>query len=279
MSKVKIMPVRKRITPKYPDQYSTQLNHLLLANKPVRWNAAPVAGTVLSAVVMLGLAGCNYIGTTTTGNDYGTPTSGVPAPPPIIPFFEHGDGIGVYGCVAVAAPVFLSEDDAFAVIKDEFEKLNLTVRQSGFTITNIQIPKFNPYYSADNNNNSMQTKEGTLVFDFAVENRNIVMEFISNDDMRSWEFVEPDTDGNTIWSSVSNYNYKEAARTLNTSLNHTSYDTVHGVFYDPAESVVSKDDQKKTYEQLEEEARQRAFDALREQVRDFLAWLSAQGII
>jgi len=285
---MKITPVKKQLAPKYPDQYSVQLDHLLLENRPLRWYATPVAGAVLSAVVMLGLAGCSN-GTTTTEDPTPLPapgtetaTMGGVAPPFFFktPLFEHGDGIGVYGCDAVTAPIFLSEDDAFAIIKDEFEKLSLAVQQDDGTVTNVRIPKPGTRYSPDSNNSRMQTKKGTLEFDFAVQGRSIVMEYVSYDDMRTWGFDGPTT--------VSRYEYKEAARTLNTSLNRSYYEGVHGVFYDPAEYPAESIDKgnasradgwEKTRAQLEEEARQRASDELRAQVKDFIEWLSAQGII
>jgi len=208
------------------------------------------------------------------------------APPPIFgtPFFEHGNGVGTYGCQAVAAPVFLSEDDAFAIIKDEFKKSGLVVRQNGGTIENIQIPKPNPYYSPRDNDSRMQTVKGRLDFDFTVQGRNIVMEYVSTDDMRMWESAGPDENGIMRVSTVSRYDYKEAARTLNDGLNRSDHGNVHGVFYDPVERVdmmsVSKaDDWKKARARLEKEARQRASAELREQVKDFIEWLSAQGII
>jgi hypothetical protein len=285
MKKAKITPVRKKRPPKYPDLYSTQLNHLLLANRPLRWKAAPVAGTVLSAVVMLGLAGCSdpYKDTATMG-----PPMPMSDPPPAAglktPLFEHGIGVGVFGCVSVAAPIYLSEDDAFAVIKDEFERMNLTVVQGGCMVENIQIPKINPYFSLDGEENKIQTQNGSFEFDFAVMESPVVMEYVSINDMRMWESVEPDENGETWVSSILSYNYKEAAQVLNTSLNETSSETVHGVFYDPAEwadldGIPEDDDWEETFSKLAGEARQRAADILREQVKDFLEWLSAQGVI
>ncbi|MCL1895797.1 MAG: hypothetical protein FWG03_04545 [Clostridiales bacterium] len=282
MDKAKTTPVRKRTAPKYPDQYSIKLDRLLLQNRPLRWSASPVAGTVLSAVVMLGLSGC---GGTGKGFVEETVTGGEPLPVPYItsPFFEHGAGIGAYGCVSVAAPVFLSEDDAYAIIKDEFEKRNLTVLKGGGSIQNIEIPKISPYYTGIDTK-SGETQIGVLEFDFQVKDKNIQMEYVSMDDMRSWESVEPDENGEIVMSSVSSYNLKGAAQTLNKSLNDRYSETAYGTFYDPAEMVdtlaIPEDsDWEEAFGQLEEEARQKSADALRMQVTDFLGWLSAEGII
>ena len=257
MKKIKITPVKKKTAPQYPNQYSVDLNHLLLANKPLRWNAAPVAGTVLSAVIMLGLAGCS------AASEHELVSMGTTAPPLYTPFFEHGKGTGVYGCVSVNAPMFLSEDDAFAIIKDEFAKSGLTVEKGGGTAPNITLPNIvDTIYDS-----KTETHTGTLDFDFSVEGSNIVMEYVSSDDLDAW------TDQNFA-TSVSTKDYKEAAKILNESLNNAYLGSVHGVFYDPAETP--------QYHYSEEDKaadREASANALREQVKDFLAWLSAQGII
>jgi len=279
MAKSKVCPVRRQVVPHYPDQYSTQLNHLLLENKPLRWRAVPVTGVVLSAVVMLGLAGCGAV-TLGSPNLLPTPdniTMGEVASPPIYgtPFFEHGEGIGVYGCMAVAAPIFLSEADAFAIIRDEFQKLNLTVVQSDATVT-TRIPMVD----TNGSDQPINTQEGQLVFDFAVQGTTIAMEYVSHDDLQAWESTPSQ-------SSVSTYPYKEAARALNNSLNDTDLPNKHGVFYTPAVqadyselyTITDPDAWEAASEQLTLETQQRTEEALRAQVQDFIAWLSAQGVI
>ena len=289
MSNIKITPCRKRMSPGYPDQYSVQLAPLLLGNRPLRWNAVPVAGMVLSAVVMLGLAGCKDVprgDSAPVAVADSTPTPApvatanlTPTPAPVseTPLFEHGEGIGVYGCVAVSAPVFLSEDDAFAVIKDEFEKRNLSVREGGGTVENIQIPMVDLNGSTGGKNSGVSTQTGDLSFDFVVQDRNIAMEFVSYEDMHDWR-VKKST------FTVSIYDYKTTAQALNASLNDASLGNTHVVFYDPVETInmrqVNKaDDWDSAYAQLEAEGVLRASDVLREQVRDFIDWLAAQGII
>jgi len=275
-----VKPVKKIAAPKYPDQYSVELDRLLLANRPLRWSAAPAVCTALSAVVMLSFTSC------------GKPTMGEPAPPvdttifsdddyvtmgetvayKFTPLFEHGAGIGVFGCVSVSAPVFLSEDDAFAIIKDEFSKLNLNVTRDVGRIDNMLIPKLDIY----DRNKEIETQIGSLEFDFRVENKDIVMEFVSSEDVKAWH-----VDGDYM-SSVFEENYKEAARVLNDSLNNRYDGIVHGIFYEPGEKIQYSQDlfsKIKSEKKLMEEARERANAELREQVRDFIAWLSAQGVI
>ncbi|MCL2672250.1 MAG: hypothetical protein FWF10_09500 [Clostridiales bacterium] len=240
-------------------------------NKPLRWQAVPIAETVLSAVVMLGLAGCVRLGAE-TGNTP-APTMREPLPPLLeVPLFEHGNGVGVYGCVSVTAPIFLSEDDAFAIIRDEFANLELKVTPGEVKLTNIQIPKtdLSPGWDAEAQE---QTQIGNFVFDFIVEGRNIAIEFVSGMDVYEWR-------GSEIHSTVVVYNCIEAAETLNISLNALEKEYIHAVLYDPVEPFEGRwwapDEETR---QLIDEAYARAAELLREQVKDFIAWLFAQGII
>jgi len=275
----KITPVKKTAAPKYPDQYAVELDKLLLAHKPLRWSAVSVAGTVLSAVVMMGLAGCSDFGTVTMGDPVPQPYYTEPSSsdddlftlgevaPVRTPLFEHGEGIGMYGCLMVNAPVFVSEDDAFAIIRDEFAKENMKVERGGGQAENIPIPEMHANYDAQIN-----VRPGALEFDFAVRDRNIVMEYVSSDDIKAW--IVPDEEGQVGWSSVAAEPYKEAARVLNDGLNDQYYGGVHGVFYDPGEAYEHGDD-----ESEQKAAQERSADALRAQVKDFIEWLAAQGVI
>ncbi|MCL2757621.1 MAG: hypothetical protein FWD43_06045 [Coriobacteriia bacterium] len=283
MDELKITPVAKQVIPRYPDQYSTQLDSLLLENKPLRWMKAPVTGAVLTAVVALGLAGCSpSVGATTMGDPQPLPTTLTDTPhvlPNIpvdgsiqTPFFEHGRGIGSYGCVSITAPVFLSEADAYSIISTEFKRLDLTVQRGGPTVVDIQVPAVDPSYPGG----SVGTTNGDLVFDFSVKDKNIVMEYVSYQDMEMWE-------AHGSYSTVYRYDYIEAAKTLNDSLNASYPQNIHGVFYEPAELGFKINDSETPEREIimysSEETRQRAQDELRAQVKDFIEWLIAQGVI
>lgn len=290
-----IKPVKKITPPRYPDQYTVDLDQLLLSNVPLRWRAAPLAGTVLSAVVLLGLSSCSGSGGRTPGSgDVPSPLSSyeipedspepseeyvtmgetmpIQAQPPV---FEHGEGIGVYGCVAVNAPVFLSEDDAYAIIRDEFERVNLSVSMGSGRAIDVQLPLVNQ-------NDGMITgaQTGDLCFDFSVfkqeTDQDIVLEFISRDDIRKW------ADNGELQSSVEIIPFLESAKVLRDGLADRSLNKKCGVFYDPSECVTvdhNWENWSESFSQAEAEAKERAAEALRSQVRDFIDWLAAQGII
>src|SRR5262245_60227235 len=55
----------------------------------------------------------------------GAGQEGVKQPAPLTRVFEHGEGRGAFGCVAVAPPAFLTEADARQVILEEFAKVGV----------------------------------------------------------------------------------------------------------------------------------------------------------
>ncbi len=40
----------------------------------------------------------------------------------VAPIFEHGEGRGATGCVVISPPVFLSEEEALQIVKEELAK-------------------------------------------------------------------------------------------------------------------------------------------------------------
>ena len=270
---MKLTPIAKYAPPRYPDKYAPHLDSLLRSHVPLRWRSSPLAGTVLSAVIMLGLSSCAE-----APGDY--VTMGVPLPTPTdmpraaTPIFEHGMGVGTFGCVSVAAPVFLSEADAYAIISDEFAKIGFTVEQGGGTVENVQLPVTSAYQEL-NGQYEMKTENGSLDFDFHINGMKI--EYISSADFQRWTNEEAylASDGTMMMASVSTENYLETAKTLNDSLNAMDLGQVHGVFYEPAEYYEWREDD----EQAKQEAAERAQEQLRAQVKDFIEWLAAQGVI
>ena len=47
----------------------------------------------------------------------------------VAPIFEHGTGRGADGCVVVSPPVFLSEEEAVQVIREELAKQGIKLKE------------------------------------------------------------------------------------------------------------------------------------------------------
>jgi len=286
-----VKPVENTPAPGYPDKYAEESRQALAVARPRRWVAAPVAAG-LAVTVALGLSGCDYatagvppIPMPETSVDY--TTLGVPAIVPTqaepnastqsytlnetrpipagtaIPLFEYGEGTGAFGCVSIAAPVFMSEEEAFAILSAAFAKAGLELDQSAQTLKRANIPVTNVNYE-----DIKRTKRGDLEPDGQLTG--LPVEFVSKQDVSAWE-------GNTgTHSSVSLYAFKQTAKLL------AKKNPGLVVFYDPVTYWDIAQGQGNhtgefTYEKTEQDARAESEKLLRQQVSAFLQWLETEG--
>jgi hypothetical protein len=128
------------------------------------------------------------------------------------------------------------------------------------------------------------TIQGSVLLNGTDPQRHISYKFVSRKDFVSWENKNPG-----CFSTVSDYDIKSAAATLQKGLDQACSEDAIAVFYDP---VVSSDEIKflpilddpaaysrkgpKDSKQTEHE---KAQSELRSHVQDFIRWLKAQGII
>ena len=250
---LKILPVLTKKAPKYPDKYSVALDKMLLDNTPTRWNTPlvkSITGTALSFSIMATLAGC------------------VPKEK-VAPLFEHGDGVGTIGCMSVAAVLFLSEADALQIITDEFAKHGLTATESGRVIDNISLPVIDTKRNRLSEEQHTANSFGSLSLDLDLVGTNVVMEFISLEDYQAF----PKRANVPSGLSITSYKIKPAADQLVTAFKDLdNTDTTYATFYDPVYDRYS-------YTTPLPSTDTTSAELLREQVRDFIEWLAAQGVI
>ena len=140
---MKVTPVVYYKKPGYPTGADMKSRPELLKKVPHRWSGN---GVVLTALGMsLALCACAARGDTEpggvkpgntepgvgepedtgaggAGQDYrGKTEDGEAHKGLVAPVFIHGEGTGAYGCIAVTAPFFLSEEEAWEIIKSEAE--------------------------------------------------------------------------------------------------------------------------------------------------------------
>ena len=234
-------PVRRYRIPRYPTKLRVLAEPGLLARHvPPAWRkCAEVAG----AAALLALGG-------PLGCDSGPPAV-------VAPLFEHGDGRGSTGCVVVSPPVFLSEEEALQVIQEELAPSRIVLSKAG-------------------------TRQSDL--DGVDPTRKIAVEFVSNADYDEFGRRRPWPWEGT--SSVRGHDPKKFAASLPGWLKSKASGMHLGVFYDPvakwnARAVKEPPDGDwgKVYAAAEEQAKAESKELLREQVRDFVDWLKAQGAI
>ncbi len=133
-------PLKRYGGPGYPTRLEVLAHPELLARHlpPVWGRRAEMAGTV---ALLLAVNGC--VNQQTNGPTESQATSqGVEEQDDVTPFeteagfvapiFRHGLGRGSIGCVVVAPPIFLSEEDALQVISEE-------LRQAGVKIVSTDV--------------------------------------------------------------------------------------------------------------------------------------------
>ena len=301
---MKIEPVKDISAPRYPDEYAREVRNALAAAHPQRWRNKSLVVGALAATVAIGLSDCSYgaegtpvmlpeqaatsddITTTNTSTATLFQPIGVTLnentslPAGVIPLFEYGEGIGVFGCVSVAAPYFMSEDEAFAILKAAFAEakveLSKNIKKQSAILPVTIIDTWD--------DNAPKLIHGSLTSDGLANG--MPVEFVSRADVRAWEYKPTGPQSDTI--SVSSYHMKGAAKTL--AENNPGL----VVFYDPVfyldplnirierKNGGSDEDFYTRYlaarASAENEALIKSEQQLRNQVRAFIEWLNAEGM-
>ena len=280
----KVAPVKKYNKPKYPTKTEALASPGLLRKLPRRWqkNAAVAAAAGLFGA--LTISSCGIFDSSSPGaaaDGYNPDSENYLN---VAPVFAYGEGTGSMGCVMVAPPVFLSEAEALAIIKNtaEAEGLSFGSEPPGYT---AEKNKIETKYSWDWESKFVLGK-GNVGLDLYDAKKKVAVSFIS---MREAEQIYP----NGPWSSVTGYMPRRLAELTVEDFAEQRGDIAVGVFYDPGKDWESEEHQRifdefmsnsekeweERREQYEIEVKALAEENLRAQVRDFIEWLQGQGII
>lgn len=281
---MRIHSVKRYPTPSYPTQHVLKEHPELLAMIPDRWRQNKLVLGMLSMVIPLILSRSAAAGDASKSDK--EPMTRV------APIFVHGEGRGSFGCVVVNPPVFLSEDEARQVVIDEAGKAGIKFTPDGLTLKDVPLPVTDQFGFLDERETSSgkrkppkpaKKKTGDLVLDGYDLKHKVAYEVVSQADFSAWE----DKAAGRV-CTVSSYDFKTTASTLTNGLAKTKGDTIVAVFYEPGASVArtaptkrpkTDAEWKASWTEREKQGKALGEEELRAQVRDFLAWLKAQGII
>lgn len=264
---MKTSPAKNYKNPAYPTRLEV-LNdpELLRKNLPPAWRAMPqMAGSLaLFLAVNSSLHGAEKKAAGLAG-----------AAAVVAPVFEHGEGRGATGCVMVAPPVFLSEEEAWQVISEELAKQGVNATTKPFEVKGVTSPE-------------MRDHPGSFALkpyqaDGADTNKHVAVEFVSSEDYQR-------LGGAFSMSTVQVYNFKDVAKSVGERVAKDAKEKVYfGVMYDPSTppkrdtNVVNQpktpEDWRKQWQERDREGRAESKRLLRLQVQDFLKWLQGQGVI
>ncbi len=275
---MKARPVKHYRKPGYPTRLQVISDpDLLRRNLPPGWRSIPgMAGSIA-----LFLAANSVV----QGAEKKTAATEKAAI--VAPIFDHGEGRGATGCIVVAPPVFLSEEEAWQVINEELVAHGVKLGETNAVLQGVQIPHRLQTTVMTNGKVEGQTTEvqGSAK-PFAVDRENqqkrIALEFLSQRDYHSKAGAPSEM------STVSSYDFRQTARSLAKDIQKQAQEKIYlGVLYDPLAKTPDLSTLKtrpqeswiKAYRAMQQEASNESKRLLRLQVQDFLKWLEAQGAI
>ncbi|MBI5529203.1 MAG: hypothetical protein HY897_23000 [Deltaproteobacteria bacterium] len=178
----------------------------------------------------------------------------------IAPLFIHGKGAGSTGCVAIAPPVFMSEDAARDIVIGE-------MKAAGIDFDRTDVDAVDEKMS--------DSAEGPLK-DFLLDGYSTKLrlgfEFVSMEDFARFGGVHSR-------STVQRYDLKTCAENARSVLgDHFKVNVA--IFYDPMTNVdMGRGRKERNYPAAEKEARLDSATDLTAQVRDFIAWAKREGVL
>ncbi len=197
----------------------------------------------------------------------------------VAPVFNHGEGRGSIGCVAIAPPAFLSEEEALLVIKEELIKNGIDLDKEKVVFDNANVKPIG--YGVLEMLGMGKKKPFPLEIDSQDSEKQINIEFVS---MSDCEQLGGTKEG---WYHFLKYDTRKAAVHFRKQIQSNKEKGIYGVFYDPApknplngqspEEVMSRTKEK--IEEAHQENIKYAKELLRNQVSDFAQWLKEEGVI
>jgi len=313
---MKIKPLKSYKTPAYPTIQESAQDARLLQNLPRRWGRCNPLATLLGTGLMIQFA-------SSARGDEAMPdaVANIQALPPkegeqdaaqkiaraipatrVAPILQEAlanDGRGSFGCVAVSAPVFLSENEALDLIQAELEKVGLKLRDivdvDGLQIPDPAEPRFNFSRDKEEVKKSRVKKlvEGSYAFDLGTEDKSVVVKFLQKEDFDLWK----DSPHGYV-SSVESFNFSWLASEVSEAFKQRTdgKPIIIGIFFEPSTYPEKKEREKRPeqgkvdlekirehvradYETIRQETKERAKEKLRQQVQHFVKYLKEEGVI
>lgn len=287
-----LFPVKRYPEPAFPTRAALEADAELLRLTPKRWQGQAMLATALALSGLFSAAATRADGAETS------------AAPSVAPIFPSHMGRAVYGTTGPMPQIFLAEDEARQIIREEaekagvqfaatettVEKIPISVRNAGGrlnadgTVTDYFLPA--AFWKDEADAKPAMIKEYALTLDGADTKRKIAFEFISAEDYATL-WYQRKLDGRNVPTPET---ILGTANALRDGLAAQQHDGIYAVFYDPSighqdveADVQAALPESPDYDTLRVATRDRAkavaADELRKQVRDFIQWLKASGSI
>ncbi|MGA2496971.1 MAG: hypothetical protein ABSH20_04485 [Tepidisphaeraceae bacterium] len=255
----------------------------LAAYLPDSWQEMISKGGLTVAFLISGLAGCSESGLVPTATPT-TPAAASATSQPttraamfasaaaiVAPIFEHGEGIAVTGCVVIAPPVFLTEEEGRQIIIEELKKVGVNMSVQNVHLKTMTVRQRQTVVVDDSplGREVRDTEVDVpyeLVLDLVDPEKHVAAEYISKRGCNELGGVSRNAMG-------FDYGYRDCAGKLADAIRRDGKGHFVGVFYDPGNIKPGHGWLNKN------EAESISRDELRQQVRDFAEWLRQRGVI
>jgi hypothetical protein len=136
---MKSKPVRKYADPKYPTRLEIASRPALLhRHQPPAWRKWPELTGAAGLFLLADTARLSAADSSPKGGPNPTQTNAVAI---VAPIFVHGEGRGATGCIVMAPPVFLSEEEALQVIREEMATRGVQLGTNQTTLAGVIVER------------------------------------------------------------------------------------------------------------------------------------------
>jgi len=261
------MPAPRRATVRIasyaPPAYPTRREAdpaLLLRHVPPRWRG--------NRVLLLLLAG------TAPATGCREPAAGV------APVAVYGEGTGSFGCMMMVPPVYLSEAEVAAVVRDELAASGVSGVAEGKVLDDVRVAPIRRW-ACEGTYDGPEWKD-PFEADFYVGRDQVAIEVLSEEDHE--DLV---TEAGGCGSSVYVFNLRALARHLCDGLAEAGAGRWYGVLYDPLvepsdaeiDECLGSEDDWSCMDAANAAAQDESRAILREQVADVVAWMRDRGLL
>ncbi len=294
---MKPKPVRKYADPKYPTRLEIASRPALLhRHQPPAWRKWPELTGAAAMFLLADTARLSAADSSPKGGPNPTQTNAVAI---VAPIFQHGEGRGATGCIVMSPPVFLSEEEALQVIREEMATGGVQLGTNQTTLPGVivervvwPIPTASKLGTNKPAGPAFEIRSEPLKTDAADPQKKVSIEFVGQRDASFWDSERQKEEGKWEWSTVQSYDLPRTAHYVADRVKRDATNKVYfGTFYDPIAKSLKISQQfpgllaEKTspgkppppgpWADAKAESRR----LLRLQVQDFLEWLQAQGAI
>ena len=187
MKNMKSKPVRKYAGPKYPTRTEVAARPgLLQRHQPPAWRNLP---ELTGAVGLFLLADTARLAAADNPAKDGKTKSPSQAVAVVAPIFQHGEGRGATGCIVMSPPVFLSEEEALQVIRQEMAAKGVQLGTNQTTLAGViaeaawgavqQSPQLQRSRQGQTGSSQFEIKQEPFKADAADPKKKVFVEFLS----------------------------------------------------------------------------------------------------